>query len=101
MFSHRFCKFRRLTQSASRTKPSPAHTKKWSSPVQYLAFRSTLWPFFGREMAEISRSSCREFTHDGCYEPLLEPYIQATNARFLPFALIFPPSPQKCCEFDP
>src|SRR5258708_10188831 len=45
-----------------------------------------LRPFFGRDVAGISRSSCREFTNDECCKPLLEPYVQATNARFPTFA---------------
>jgi hypothetical protein len=49
MSAHRFCKFGRSAQNASRTKPSPASTRKWSRLVRHLPFRSILRPFFGRD----------------------------------------------------
>ena len=48
--------------------------------------RSILRPFFGRDVARISRSSCRECTKTVRNNPLLERLSQTTNARFPTFA---------------
>src|SRR5258708_13784027 len=51
--SHRFCKCGRKAESASRAKPITSLCKKWSRSVRQLAFRSTLRPSFGRDVAGI------------------------------------------------
>ncbi len=63
--------------------------------IRHLAFRSILRPFFDRKRREFPDHQACEFTKTVYNNPLLEPCVQATNARFLTFAPISHVSAQK------